>query len=216
MTVELAQARQELEGALRSNTELQERIAAADGRLATASLDLRKLEARLSETSARGAALEKSLRRAEAGRAAAAAAAASYRDRLEEAAAEVARLKERLAASEAEAAAVGESLAEASAGRGAADARADRLQSEADGVAEECAALREEGRATAARCEEAEAAREGLERRVGELGCEVRVCVCVRGGCVTGCRSLVTAVFLLCCLFFARERTPARRKKTRV
>ncbi|CAM9751345.1 unnamed protein product, partial [Ectocarpus fasciculatus] len=48
-------------------------------------------EARLSETSAGGAALEKSLRRAEAGRAAAAVAAASYRDRLEEAAEEVAR-----------------------------------------------------------------------------------------------------------------------------
>ncbi|CAM9430510.1 unnamed protein product [Ectocarpus sp. 6 AP-2014] len=82
-------------------------------------------------------------------------------------------MSERLAASEAGAAALGESLAEAAQGRGAASLRADRLQSEADGVARECAALREEGRAAAARCEEAEAAREGLESTVGELGSEV-------------------------------------------
>lgn len=80
--MEQEQARQELEGALIKSTDLQEKLAAADGLLANAASDRRELEAKLSESTASSLDLERALQRAGDDLALAAAASDNLRDQL--------------------------------------------------------------------------------------------------------------------------------------
>lgn len=166
----MARARQDLDGALRRNTELQEEVVEGNHRLDAAAAEHRALEERLSETSASGAGLETALEQAEAGRAEAVAAADDLRVRLREASAEASGLRAQLADSKESCGVLSASVAEAIESRGAAAAEAARLQAEVSKTSEDCVALLQKaGDAAAARLGEVSAARDGLERRVGEL-----------------------------------------------
>ncbi len=149
-------ARRDLEDALLKGTDLQERLASAEGCLVAAESERRALEERLAESSAAGAGLRRALEKAEAGRAGAVTAAEGLREQLGEAAVEAALP------------AVGELLPQEGAAR--LDEQAARLREEVSRASEDSVALlRRAGEAATARLGEVSAAKEELEGRVAEL-----------------------------------------------